>query len=190
MSLRRKEALTRAALPSFYQRSIYILPHRQAPTASLSACVSCVLKEERGTDKGRAAQFLPAFYAPYFLHISRGEGGERNLAFACVFACLLACLLVALHHLKAILENPFRQQSKWIGFTGRGQGGQGQGGVGGGAGNEWGKTDNVNVEEEMRLCREALEIAEQDLENAWFRELEIHAPPEADDVEVSAPPTS
>ena len=159
------------------------LRHRQAPTASLSACVSYVLKEERGTDKGRAAQFLPAFYAPYFLHISRGEGGERNLAFACVFACLLACLLVALQHLKAILENPFRQQSKWIGFTGRGEGGHGEGG--GEGGSEWGKTDNVNVEEEMRLCRQALEIAEQDLENAWFRELEIRAPPEVDDVEMS-----
>jgi hypothetical protein len=102
-----------------------------------------------------------------------------------VFACLLSCLLVALQHLKAILENPFRQQSKWIGFTGRGKGGKGEGG-----GSEWGKTDNVNVEEEMRLCRQALEIAEQDLQNAWFRELETHAPPEVDDVQVSAPPTS
>jgi len=76
-------------------------------------------------------QLMPAFYGPYYLHISRGEGDESNLVFACCFACLNSLLLVGLQSLERLLENPFRD----------------------------GATDNIRVKEEMRLCRETLSVS-------------------------------
>mmetsp|Transcript_33998 Transcript_33998/g.79191 ORF Transcript_33998/g.79191 Transcript_33998/m.79191 type:complete len:414 (+) Transcript_33998:81-1322(+) len=99
-------------------------------------------------------QVFPFFFGPYYLHLIKTYSADSDVTdsvlrhrfiFACLFSCLTSTTLVALLNVAVALENPFRP----------------------------GSTDTIRVQEEFQLCREALQEAMQDQEEAWYERFEF-----------------
>jgi len=87
-------------------------------------------------------QLLPFFYGPYWLYVARGTDGEKtrgSLVFAVAFSCLISLLLIAMVNLEEQMENPFRHANR----------------------------DSIRVKQEMDLARQAIRLADEDMESPW-----------------------
>jgi len=93
-----------------------------------------------------AIQLLPFFYGPYWLHVTRGDNGEKtwtSIFFACAFSSMVSLLLIAMVNLEEQMENPFRHDNR----------------------------DTIRVKDEVLSAKRAIRQAAEDLRQAWHQKV-------------------